>query len=85
MNIKLGQIYAGRMTDGSPAVVRVQNRVPGVPEKVQVIRLDDGWQGVEGHISTDRLAGEFALVSEGPEFTAGQVAGWLREVTPCST
>ena len=75
--IEQGQIYAGRLSGGEPAVVRVQHMSP---ELCQVVRLDSSMMGREGFIKTARLADSFRLVSQGPEFTSEQVAVWLSGV-----
>jgi hypothetical protein len=75
--IRQGRIYAGRLSGGEPAVVRVQREGP---ELTQVVMLNGDLLGREGHIATARLAEDFRLVSDGPEFTADQVDEWLAEV-----
>jgi hypothetical protein len=75
--IRQGRIYAGRLSGGKPAVVRVQHEGP---ELTHVVMLNSDLLGREGHIATSRLAEDFRLVSDGPEFTSGQVAGWLEHV-----
>lgn len=77
MKITQGQIYAGRLSGGEPAVVRVQHESP---ELVHVVALHEGLLGREGYIMASRLADSFRLVSDGPQFTSEQVAGWLEEV-----
>jgi hypothetical protein len=77
MMIEQGQIYAGRLSGGAPAVVRVQNTTS---ELTQIVALHSDLLGREGFIATSRLADSFRLVSDGPQFTSEQVSTWLAGV-----
>jgi hypothetical protein len=76
--MRQGQIYAGRLSGGESAVVRIQHEGPDL---CQVVMLNPDLIGREGYIATSRLADSFVLVSEGPEFTMDEVARWMREIT----
>jgi hypothetical protein len=76
--MRLGQIYAGRLIEGTPAVIRIQNLTP---ELAHVVILSSDMLGHEFTARTASLADRFRLVSDGPDFTSEQVAAWLAEIT----
>jgi hypothetical protein len=75
--VRQGQVYAGRLDDGRPVVVRVQ-RPPA--EWVDVVALSSDLAGRTAVIPFHAFGTRLKLVSENPYPKNEQVRAWLEEI-----
>jgi hypothetical protein len=75
--VELGQVWAGRLTDGQKAVIRVQNLGTVM---VHVVALSAGLRGREASIPSSAFGTRFRLVSTDPNPKYDQVCAWMKEI-----